>query len=111
MSGDENMPRLSGALNGDGFPVQGPRTPLSDAVIDDALERIREAARLRAQGMLFADIARELGYSGPEAARDAVRAAAAEGVRRDLAERQRRTRAAKEITAAWDAMVNGQETL
>jgi hypothetical protein len=68
MSGDENMPRLSDALNGDGFPVQGPRTPLSDAVLDDALERIREQARTQ-------------------------------------------RRVAREVSAAWDAMVNGQETL
>lgn len=38
--------RLSDALNGDGFPAWGPRTPLSDAVLDDALERLAEEKRL-----------------------------------------------------------------
>lgn len=53
--------RLSDALNGDGFPAW-PRTPLSDAVLDDALERLAEEKRLA----------------------------------------QAQTRAAKEITAAWN---------
>jgi len=44
-AGDDSAPRLAGALNGDGFPVQGPRTPLSDAVLDDAMEHLREEAR------------------------------------------------------------------
>ena len=38
--------RLSDALNGDGFPAWGLPTPLSDAVLDDALERLAEEKRL-----------------------------------------------------------------
>jgi hypothetical protein len=34
--------RLSDALFGDGFPEWGPRTDLSDAVIADGLDRLRE---------------------------------------------------------------------
>ena len=66
--------RLSDALFGDGFPAWGPRTPLSDAVIADGLERIRE-----------------------------------EAAQAEQARTQRRV--AREVSAAWDAMVNGQETI
>lgn len=102
------FPRLSDVYGGDGFP-SWPRTPLSAAVLRDALGALKEsrgpdaaadaeakcdrAAQLRAQGMTFSGIAAELGYSGPEAARDAAGRALAEQVKAQ-------TRAAKEIEAA-----------
>ena len=38
-----DFPRLADVYGGDGFPVHGPWTPLSDAVIDDALEALKES--------------------------------------------------------------------
>ena len=49
MSGDENFPRppdfprLADAYNGDGFPAHGPWTPLSAAVLADALDALKES--------------------------------------------------------------------
>ena len=71
--------RLSDVLGGDGFPDWGPRTELSDAVIADGLDRIRE----QAEGL--------------------------EEEKREQARTQRRV--AREVSAAWDRMTNGQETI
>lgn len=77
--------RLSDALNGDGFPAHGPRTPLSDAVIDDALERL-QAQHTPVVVVRCSCGADANGVAAYTAHMDAMKA---------------QTRAAKEITAAW----------
>ncbi len=101
---------LSDALNGDGFPVHGPRTPLSDAVLHDALDRLREPAGKY--------ICKDCGCPVVQLPPDFtdgrwIHASCADGLACVASKEQARTqrRVAREVSAAWDAMVNGQETL
>ena len=80
-----DFPRLADAYSGDGFPEHGPWTPLSAAVLADALEALRES---RGPGSA----------AGPP--QEVLDKMAARGMR-ELTRRQAQTRAAKEIEAAW----------
>ena len=95
-----DFPRLADAYSGDGFPEHGPWTPLSAAVLADALEALKESrglitaedglCRLCGQGTFMRVMHLTTGTTAcPESEQEQRRA------------RQAQTRAAKEIGAAW----------
>ena len=84
-----DFPRLADAYSGDGFPVHGPWTELSAAVLADALEALKES---RSRDRLVIKF-----EACPHCEAD-ERAAIARAVE----EAKAQTRAAKEIEAAWN---------
>ena len=81
-----DFPRLADVYGGDGFPVHGPRTPLSDAVLDDALEQLGHNVEYGAEHNGYSHMGIPPGCPA---------------CRKDREQAKAQTRAAKEITAAW----------